>query len=64
MLLLQVDDFDILGVPSLVFPDEADAPSLVNADTMLARAITLQGFQAISRRGLQVFEPGGSGHDF
>lgn len=55
-----VDDFDIRSVPSLVLPDEIDAPLLVNPDAMLAGPITLQGFQAISRRGHQVFEPGGS----
>ena len=47
--------------PASFFPDEAEAPSLVNADTMLAGSITLQGLQAISRWGLQVFEPSGSG---
>jgi hypothetical protein len=55
-----LDDFDIPSVPSLVLPDETDAPLLVNADAMLAGPITLQGFQAISRWGHQVFEPGGS----
>jgi hypothetical protein len=33
---------------------------LFNADAMLAGPITLQGFQAISRPGHQVFELGGS----
>jgi len=59
-----VDDRDILGVPRFVIPDEEDAPLLINADTMLAGPLTLQGLQAISRWHPQVFEPRGSVQHF
>jgi len=38
------------GVRITVFPREADAPLVINADAVLPRQVTFQGFQAIGGR--------------
>ena len=43
-----IDDLDIERVSALPF--EADAPLLINADTVLALAIAFQHFELIRRR--------------
>jgi hypothetical protein len=43
-----VNDFDILGTG--VRPNEADAPLVVDPDTVLSDAIATQQFQPVSRR--------------
>ncbi|HSP92559.1 MAG TPA: hypothetical protein VLN08_16710, partial [Vicinamibacterales bacterium] len=39
-----------------VLPDEADAPLVIDANTVLAPAIALEGFKLVAGRGLQVFK--------
>jgi hypothetical protein len=39
-----------------VFPNKADSPPVVDSDTMLSQAISLECFQAISRRHPQIVE--------
>jgi hypothetical protein len=41
-----VSDFNIKGVS--LFPSETDSPLIVDADTVLARTITLQRFQTVA----------------
>jgi hypothetical protein len=43
-----VYDFDFMGV--LIDPTKADAPLVVDADAVLAAAVTLEGFQAVAGR--------------
>jgi hypothetical protein len=45
--LVVIDDFDFMGVP--VFPDETDAPLVIDADAVPARQVALEGFEALSR---------------
>jgi len=52
LLLVVVDDLDVVGVP--VAPNEAETPLVVDPDTVLSRSVTVQCFQAISRRRRQV----------
>jgi hypothetical protein len=47
-----VHDLDILGARGR--PAKADTELIVNADAMLARAISLQGFEPVSRWYAQV----------
>ena len=47
-----IDDFNRMRMP--LFPDEADAPLVVNADAVLARPSTLEGFEAVAWRHTQV----------
>ena len=49
-----VDDFHIVGIA--VFPDKADAPLLVDANAVLAEAITFEGLESITRRCVQILE--------
>jgi hypothetical protein len=49
-----VYDFNIVGIG--VFPGEADAPLVIDADAVLPFSITLQSFQMIARRLLQVLQ--------
>ena len=44
--LMVIDDFDFVGVP--VFPDEADAPLVIDADAVPARQIALEGFKPVA----------------
>ena len=52
-----VDDLDIPR--RAVVPDEADAPSIVDANAVLTPAIAPQGLQSIAGRRAQVVEPAG-----
>lgn len=47
-------DFDFVRVP--VFPDEADAPLVIDADAVPARPIALEGFEAVARRHPHVIQ--------
>src|SRR5207237_5639411 len=47
-----VNDFDILG--AVVAPHETYPPLIIDADRMLAPAVSLQGFKTIARRRAQV----------
>jgi hypothetical protein len=49
-----VDDPDIAW--SSVIPDKADAPLVVDPDTVLPEPVTFQGFEPISRRYAQVIQ--------
>jgi len=40
-----VDDFDGVRVP--IFPDEADAPLVIDADAMLALPLPLESFERL-----------------
>ena len=40
-------DFDFERVP--VFPDEADAPLVIDANAVVARPLPLEGFEAVAR---------------
>ena len=47
-----VDDFDMRGASFA--PDKTNAPLIVDADRMLAKAIRLQRFEPIARRRPQI----------
>ena len=47
-----IDDFDRVGMT--VFPDETDAPLVVDADAVLAHPFALEGFEVIARRHTHV----------
>ncbi len=47
-----VHDLSIVGVP--VAPDEAQTPLVVDPYTVLALAVTMQSFQAITRRSCHI----------
>lgn len=53
-LLVIVDDRDVVRVA--VLPPKADAPLIVDANTVLPRAITFQLLQAIAGRDAEVLE--------
>jgi hypothetical protein len=38
------------------FPNKADSPPVVDSDTMLPEAVSLESFQAVSRRNPQVLK--------
>jgi hypothetical protein len=50
-------NFDIVGIA--IAPDKADAPLVVDADTVLPFAIASQRFQVIARRRPQIAKFGG-----
>jgi hypothetical protein len=54
VLLVVIDDLDVIGVP--VLPAEADAPLIVDANTVLARAVALELFKSVAGRNTQVLE--------
>jgi hypothetical protein len=41
-------DFDFVRVS--VFPDETDAPLVIDANAVPARSVALEGFEAVARR--------------
>jgi hypothetical protein len=49
-----VHDLNVVGIAAS--PDEADAPLVIDANTVLAPAIALEGYQLVAGRGLQVFK--------
>jgi hypothetical protein len=49
-----VHDLNVVGIA--VSPDEADAPLVIDANTVLASAIAPEGFKLVAGRGLQVFK--------
>src|ERR1043166_5535786 len=49
-----IDDFGFVGIA--FFPREANPPLIVDADRILAPAVTLEGFEPVGRRGAQVLE--------
>jgi hypothetical protein len=49
-----VYDLDLLGAD--IVPHEADAPLIVDADTMLPNAVSLHGLQTVSGRRGQVVQ--------
>jgi hypothetical protein len=51
-----IDDFNIMG--SVGFPEEANAPLIVNADGVLPFAVALEGFQSVAGRDGKVAEFG------
>jgi hypothetical protein len=53
-LLMIVDDFDIFG--SLIGPNEADTPLIIDADGMLPAPVTGKRLQSICRWDPQVAE--------
>jgi hypothetical protein len=57
-----IDDFNVMHIP--LNPFEAYPPLIVDADAVLTGAVTLERFQAISRRNPQIFEPGSAGQKF
>ena len=46
--LVVINDFDCVRVP--VFPDEADAPLVIDADAVSARQVALEGFETVAGR--------------
>jgi hypothetical protein len=56
ILLMIIDDLDVVRVTRA--PNEADPPSLVDADAVLTSPITLELFQAICGRNPQVVQAG------
>ena len=53
-LSVVVHDLNVVGIT--VLPDEADAPLVIDANTVLAPAIALEGLKLVAGRGLQVFK--------
>jgi hypothetical protein len=53
-----IDDLNVVGVAPL--PTKADAPLVIDPDTVLASSIALQQLQTVSRRDPQVLEGLGS----
>jgi hypothetical protein len=53
-LLVVVDDLDVIRVP--VLPAKADAPLIVDANAVLARAVAFELFESVARRNTQVLE--------
>ena len=51
-----VDDLDIERVT--IAPDKTDPPLVIDANTVLARTIARQTFQAIARRNAQIVQSG------
>jgi hypothetical protein len=49
-----VDDFDFVRIA--IFPAKTNAPLLIDSNTMLAFAVTTEGFEMIARRDFQRFE--------
>jgi hypothetical protein len=47
-----IHDFHLLRIATA--PDEANPPLIINADAVLAGAVTFQGFQPITRRRKQI----------
>ena len=52
--LMVIDDFDLMRVP--VLPDKANAPLVIDADTVLACPTAFESFEAIARRHPQIFQ--------
>jgi hypothetical protein len=52
--LMIVDDLDIVSVA--IFPNEANAPLIINANTVLTPAVASQRFQAVARGSQQVLQ--------
>jgi len=50
--------FNIIGVS--VFPEKADSPLIVDPDTVLPLAISLQGFETVARGDPEVLKVPGS----
>jgi hypothetical protein len=49
-----VSDFNVKGIS--VFPSETDSPLIVDADTVLARTVTLQSFQTVAGWDPQILQ--------
>ena len=49
-----VDDLDVIRVP--VLPAKADAPLIVDANTVLARAVAFELFESVAGRHTQVLQ--------
>ena len=49
-----VDDLDVMCVP--VLPAKADAPLIVDANAVLARAVAFELFESVAGRDTQVLE--------
>jgi hypothetical protein len=56
--VIVVNYLDIVGIA--VSPDKANAPSIIDADTVLTPAVAFQCFQAIPRRNQQVLQRAGA----
>jgi hypothetical protein len=54
VLLVVVNDLDVIRVP--VLPAKADAPLIVDANAVLARAIAFEFFESVAGRDTQVLE--------
>lgn len=52
-----VNNIDLIGMA--VLPDETDPPLCIDADAVLAPAISLQGLQPVARREAQKGQLGG-----
>ena len=52
--LVVVDDFNRVRVP--IFPDEADAPLVIDTDAMLAAPLPLESFEPVPRWHPQVIQ--------
>jgi hypothetical protein len=52
-----VDDLDILGIA--VFEAKAQASLVIDANTVLPAAISVEGLEPIARRYAQIIEGGG-----
>jgi hypothetical protein len=49
-----IDYLDLVDVA--LVPNKADSPALIDSDTILAMAVSLESFQAVSRRNAQIIE--------
>jgi len=50
-----IDDFYIVG--TVVGPDKADPPLVVDSNAVLAHSVAFENFQTVSWRATQVIEP-------
>jgi hypothetical protein len=50
-----VHNLDIVSIA--IAPDKADSPMVIDADAVLALAITRELFKAIARRNAQILQP-------
>jgi hypothetical protein len=49
-----VDYLDLVDIA--LVPNKADSPALIDSDTILAMSVSLESFQAVSRRSAQIIE--------
>jgi hypothetical protein len=49
-----IDYLDLIDVT--LVPNKADSPALIDSDTIMAMAVSLESFQTVSRRNPQIID--------